>query len=229
MSIIPYCIFYQGLSCRLIAGKFDKNGNVLCRPDISDPKSEWKLGNIFFAIKADSKNPIPVPKAMQIYAFYLNTSYPYNIYQVKYQYDPYNFEPNTTVLIAYTIHIPNTVPLYIYTHRSEGYYLSFDSKPPEGWTQDEFYIKQLYVMTKPFSNFKCVQGMCIPDISSKKSFTDCLYPCIQSNKRPLTYKNNEPMLVSELSQNNRKIYFIITIIVIIIGVIIGYFILRKVK
>jgi len=125
-----------------------------------DVKENWKLYKEFYAI-----SPIlrPIPTGMKLVRVEISESFPYNIKNVEYIYDPYIIKMGT-FFITYNQPTPNTIPLYLY-NINNNIIPSFDK------TNDLMLeISPIYVMTKDSVKsdsvlFTCVNKKCIPDIN----------------------------------------------------------------
>lgn len=147
--------------------------NDLCRVVRADQtpvyiKKNWKHSFSFYAFPFDF---LPLPKKTTKYITYYRARYPYNTYGVYADFNPitefieHDAESiNLTIsFIAYSSRVLNTIPIFVF-ERSVGedrnIFISCETKIPRGYT--EMYISPIYISTRPITEFKCVNTICVP-------------------------------------------------------------------
>jgi hypothetical protein len=217
-SVNPYCIYHSnnidniyGLIKSPLRVK-KKNGDEVLQCYLNPIMKNWKYYASFYAI-----NPMiqPIPTGLHLICAKLSQEFPYNTISIDIIYDTFRIDDNCVYFMTWTLPVPYTVPLYLYS-TSSGISITFQ----EHKDMKQLNISPLYVLSnfenKPdfFKDFKKLkngeidftfannQGRCLPNPYGN-SLSKCLV-LSNENITDLEYNGGPPTLLQHLERIEKK-------------------------
>ena len=187
---IPICIYTNNNNSVFTIPNYNK---TLQQYECNYTKySKWKLDQIIYVLSSSIYPPQPYGTTM--YKIINNINDPYETLSIEIIENSMNVSSsnqsdNEFTFFAYTYHVPNTIPLYIYRtednlrSKSDGPAVSHDMSDSLLITTQinnnllSHPLSPLYVMKEPYTSFKCHFSICIPNGFDYSNFSECVNKC----------------------------------------------------